>query len=484
MKSYDVVFLHPPRIFETLKLRKLLSEKLGFKKEGVKPQYCQMPMGVLSLAASLDEKGYSVKIFNLGLEQKINPFFNLNRYVRSLNAKVYAIDLQWFVHSASALTVAEICKKEHPDSLVVLGGMTATWFHTQIMKRYQFIDAIVLGEADLSMPQLVDSYIGGRKMHEVKGITYRQNGKIKQTPMGGVLSNLDSIDPCRLDLVDKYDRYLRCDIIYCGEEKANFFWIPIARGCVYDCAHCGGGRYSYGLLTGREKVALRSPKRIAYDIQTLHEKGVKRIHLSHDPEIGGKRYYSSLFEEVKKTGVDLSVYVEIFRLPEREFVEKITQTFHEVVMAISPETFSEDVRQLIGRPFSNHALFESLDLLRKKGVKTQVWFTIGLPGEKLDMKWFEDFKSFFEEIVKRGAYVIPPLTYTIDPNCLLAIENEKYGIRLLLKTFEDYKRICSSDNPLDWVGHETQTASRQKILAFTALAYNYVTHFQRFHEGT
>jgi hypothetical protein len=206
--------------------------------------------------------------------------------------------------------------------------------------------------------------------------------------------------------------------------------------------------------------------------------------LSHDPEIGGKRYYSSLFEEVKKTGVDLSVYVEIFRLPEREFVEKITQTFHEVVMAISPETFSEDVRQLIGRPFSNHALFESLDLLRKKGVKTQVWFTIGLPGEKLDMKWFEDFKSFFEEIVKRGAYVIPPLTYTIDPNCLLAIENEKYGIRLLLKTFEDYKRICSSDNPLDWVGHETQTASRQKILAFTALAYNYVTHFQRFHEGT
>jgi B12-binding domain/radical SAM domain protein len=481
MKSYDVVFLHPPRAFESfsLRLKRIALKKLGFKREEIKPQYCQMPMGIISLAANLDEKGYEAKIFNLGLEQKVNPFFDLKRYIKSINAKIFAIDLQWFVHSAGALKVAKVCKMEHPNSLIVLGGMTATWFHTQIMKNYPFVDIIIRGEADLSMLHLVESYIRSQKIDAVKGITYRQNGKIKQTPLGEVLSNLNSINPCRLDLINRCNDYLRCDIIDCGEEKTSFFWIPIARGCIYNCAHCGGGQYSYSLLTGREKTALRSPEKVSFDIQVLQEKGIKRIHLSHDPEIGGRKYYLNLFKNIKEIDADISVYVEIFRLPTREFTEEITKTFNDVIMAISPETFSEEVRRIIGRSFSNHAFFRSLDFLRRKNVKTQVWFTIGLPGENFDLKWFENFRGFCEKIVKRGAYIVPPLVYTIDPNCLLSVESEKYGIRLLLRTFKDYKNMCESDKPLDWVGHETQTASREKILAFTMYAYNCAIYFQK-----
>jgi len=481
MKTYDIVFLHPPRTFESFwpRLKRTISRRLGFEREVIKPQYCQIPMGVVSLAASLDKEGYETKIFNLGLEQKVNPLFSLSRYIKSINARIFAIDLQWFVHSASALKVAEVCKREHPNSLTVLGGMTATWFHRQIMERCPFIDVIVRGEAEYSMLHLVEFYVKKQRMDSVKGITYRQNGKIKETPQGEILSNLDSIDPCRLDLIDKFDKYLRCDIIDCGEEKTNFFWIPIARGCIYNCAHCGGGQYSYSLLTGRKKIALRSPEKVVYDIQLLREKGIRRVHLSHDPEIGGEKYYLDLLEKIKGAGADLSIYVEIFRLPVKGFIEKITKTFSEVIMAISPETFSEDVRQFIGRWFSNNDFFKSLNLLKRKNVKAQVWFTIGLPGETLDLRWFESFKDFCEEIVKQEAYIIPPLTYTIDPNCLMAIESEKYGVRPLLKTFEDYKRICLSNKPLDWVGHETLTASREKIAAFTLYAYDYVTRLQR-----
>jgi len=480
MRHYDVVFLHPPRVFESsrFRLRKLISEKLGSKKEEIRPQYCQIPMGIFSLAATLDKEGYDVKIINLGLEQKTNLIFNLDRYIKSMNAKIFAIDLHWFVHTASALMVADVCKRNHPNSLVLLGGMTATWFHNQILKDYPSVDVIIRGEADLSMPHLVGAYITDKGLHNVDGITYRQNGQIKQTPIGKIAPDLDAIEPFRLDLLENYDKYLKSDIIDCGKETTKFFWIPVARSCRYDCAHCGGGRHSYSLLTGRNKMALRTPEKVAEDIRMLQEKGIERVHISHDPEIGGRKYYLDMFEAVKNRDLDLSAYVEIFRLPTRDFIEKFTKVFHDAAVAISPETFSEEVRQLIGRQFSNHAFFKSLDMLKEKGVKTQVWFTIGLPGEVLDLSWFETFKDFFEKISTRGAYVIPPLTYTIDPNCLLAIENEKYRIRLFLKTFEDYKKICSSDNPLDWIGHETETSSREKIATFTAYAYSYVTHFQ------
>ena len=99
---------------------------------------------------------------------------------------------------------------------------------------------------------------------------------------------------------------------------------------------------------------------------------------------------------MKKRKIDIAAYVEIFRLPNKEFIEKFSDTFRNPVTAISPESPSEEVRRFIGRGFSNHALFKSLDFIKKEGVKAHVFFTLGLPGEMPEgdagrAYWFELF---------------------------------------------------------------------------------------------
>jgi hypothetical protein len=54
MKSYDVIFLHPPA---------------ALKQEDAIVQYPLVPMGMFALASELQKNNFSVKFTNLGLEQ-------------------------------------------------------------------------------------------------------------------------------------------------------------------------------------------------------------------------------------------------------------------------------------------------------------------------------------------------------------------------------------------------------------------------------
>jgi radical SAM superfamily enzyme YgiQ (UPF0313 family) len=47
-----------------------------------------------------------------------------------------------------AIEIARLCKKLHPDSIVVLGGLTSTVFHEEIIRKHEFIDAVIKGEAE------------------------------------------------------------------------------------------------------------------------------------------------------------------------------------------------------------------------------------------------------------------------------------------------------------------------------------------------
>ncbi|HEY4675126.1 MAG TPA: hypothetical protein VIH48_03630, partial [Candidatus Bathyarchaeia archaeon] len=94
MKSYDVILLHPP---------------VTLKQEESTVQYPIMPMGEFALASELHRNNFSVKFANLGLEQMLSPSYDAEKYIRSIQSKVFAIDLHWAVHSDGAINVANLC---------------------------------------------------------------------------------------------------------------------------------------------------------------------------------------------------------------------------------------------------------------------------------------------------------------------------------------------------------------------------------------
>ena len=433
-------------------------------------QYIIMPMGEFALASNLERENYSVKLVNLGLEKKLNPSYDMLGFIRSIESKVYAIDLHWAVHSSGAANLANLCKKYHPQSLVVLGGFTATWFHQRILAKYASVDAVVLGEAEDTLSQIVGRAAHGRDLEGISGIAYRNGAIVKQNRMVKPAESLDELDYTNLRLLENWRSYLKMDSSGYAHNRRPYFWLNLARGCCYNCVHCGGGMDAYRLLTARQNMAFRSPTKVAEDIESLCQLGVKQISFSHDPEIAGERYQTQLLDEIRKRRVDVAVYYESVRVPSRTFLEKINRLSYDTTVAISPESPSEEIRIAAGRSFTNAQMLNAIEDCEDLGIKADIYYMVGLPGESMD------FLKMFMEVLSKMSHniwscVFPPVPYTIDPNCPMATHPEKYGVKLLCKTFDDYEAMSMQYDPLQCIGHETEFLTRQRIYELTRQAH-------------
>jgi radical SAM superfamily enzyme YgiQ (UPF0313 family) len=448
VKEFDTVFMHPPRT---------LSGSQVFV------QFPIVPMGLFSLASILESNGSETKIVNLCLENSED----IRRIIRTTQSKIYCIDLHWFVHSNGALEIAKMCKQYHPNSFVVLGGLTATWFHEEILSNYPDVDAIVLGEAEEPLLSFAKSVESQRKITGLRGVASRDGSLAKGQAETVLPSSLDELNFTQLSLMDDWKKYVRCDLEGYHSNAPTYFWLTIARGCLFDCIHCGGSRSSYGSLTGRYLPTFRSPKKIADDLRNLYDQGIFTVNFNSDPEMGGRKYCLELLSEVEKTGVDMSIYWESFRLPSKAFLEGTAKVFYSSRVAISAESPSEATRMRIGRPFSNDELFRAIEACENLGINADVYFTVGLPGD--DHSFLGTFKKMTERICK-GLFtgVVPLTNYMLDPNCQLAVSPERYEARTYAKTLEDYRSVFRSNDDRDWVLHETTALSRQDILRIIA----------------
>ncbi|MGC1121467.1 MAG: cobalamin-dependent protein, partial [Candidatus Methanofastidiosia archaeon] len=115
---YDMLFIHPSAHPDS-------------------PQFIVMPMGVISLMNELDD--YSVEAINVGLELCLDKNFDIEEVLAQCEYDFVGIDLHWHEHSYTALRVAELCKRVHPDCIVILGGLTASYFAEEIVQSFEYV---------------------------------------------------------------------------------------------------------------------------------------------------------------------------------------------------------------------------------------------------------------------------------------------------------------------------------------------------------
>ena len=63
-----------------------------------------------------------------------------------MNPAAFGIDLHWLPHAHGALAVAEMVKRHHPDTPIIFGGFSATYFHEELI-RYPFVDFVIRGDS-------------------------------------------------------------------------------------------------------------------------------------------------------------------------------------------------------------------------------------------------------------------------------------------------------------------------------------------------
>src|SRR5262249_20077774 len=143
------------------------------------------PVGILSLAAVLEAKGLEPEVVDLNrvyyeCRQHLNR--KESDFCRFAGSSLAAPEPDFFgfstVCSSYPLTlrIAAEVKRLHPESVIALGGPQASVVDIATMQAYPFVDLVVRGEAEQTLPDLVDALDSDGHLGAIPGLTFRQGG--------------------------------------------------------------------------------------------------------------------------------------------------------------------------------------------------------------------------------------------------------------------------------------------------------------------
>ncbi len=453
MANFDVIIIHPPAVYDFRK-KSIFPGAMGSSVEQV--QFNKVPIGMLSLAEYLDRHGYKVIVDNIGDRMINSVIFDVRQHIRSLSARIFAIGLSFQQHAQGALEIAKMCKKLHPGSLVIMGGLTATRFHQEIIEKYEFVDAVIRAEAEKPFLQLMRTLEKNGKLTDTPNLTYRtKTGEARSTPLMPASSNLDEFEYTRFDLIQP-----RTSILPVG---APARWsLEVCRGCTYNCTICGGSAYSYKTYLGLNKPAFRSPGKIIGDIKKLNQQGVRFIGLYQDPRMAGEKYWRELLAGLAKERAEIErLSLDLLVPANEDFIKSVAQIGRQVVMHICPDTGSEAVRRKLGRHYTNEQLLKTVQICHQYGLAVTCFFSVGLAGETPEnVKQTWDLWNRMTEMdikarVGGGGPIAGPIV--LDPGSLAFDQPQKYGYKLLYKNLEEYVKGLSHPSWHHWLNYGTET---------------------------
>lgn len=470
MTGYDIVLIHPPAVYD-FRRRPLFPGAMGQSVEGI--QFNKVPIGMLSIAEYLDRHGYKVIVDNL-CDRMINiAGFDAEEHLKDCSAQIYAIGLNFQQHSQGALEIARLCKSLHPNSHVIMGGLTATRFHEEIIEKYPFIDAVVRGEAEKAMLQLVREFESYDRIADTPNLTYRkEDGDIRITPLMPSSRNLDEYEYVRFDLLEPKTS------IYTPDSNSRWS-LAVCRGCLYNCSICGGSAYTYKKYLGMQRPAFRSPERLVADMKRLCDQGVYTIGLYQDPRMGGKKYCQELVAALAREKPDIErLSLDLLAPADEEFVREISNTGQRIIFHLCPDTGSDEVRSKLGRRYSNEEVMETVKLCHKYHIPVTNFFSVGLAGEtRENIKETWDLWARLDELnqesVMQGFFggdtdgfhsfgqVLGPIV--LDPGSLAFDEPETHGYKLLYHNLEEYVQGLSQPYWHHWLNYETPLLDRNAI---------------------
>jgi len=431
------------------------------------------PIGFTSIAEYLERAGYRVRIVNLAVRMLREPKLDVEKLIKSLRATVFGIDLHWLLHAHGAIEISRIVKRHHPEAKLVLGGLSASYYHRELFD-YPEIDYVLRGDStEEPLRQLMECIIDNRQPTAVPNLTWQDdNGELHQNPLSHVPDELNEV------FVNHYDHTVRSVVRY--RDLSSYLpykhWLryPITavltcRGCTHNCLICGGSAAAFRQCYNREHPAFRTPEEVAHDVRCIGRFSGGPIFILGDILQAGEDYAYRLLELLGRERAKNRLILELFSPAPAELLKKMGEACPGFCLEISPESHDPAIRKACGRDYPNEALERTIESALAAGCsRMDIFFMFGLPKQTpqsvMDTVDYCDFlMDKFGD--KRVFTFTAPLSPFLDPGSLAFENPERYGYRLLMHSLEEHRRALVAPSWKYHLNYETKWMSRQEIVA-------------------
>jgi B12-binding domain/radical SAM domain protein len=469
MAREDLILIHAPSVYD-------------FRKEFLfygpvsdlvpsTPVFEMYPFGFMTIAAQLHKEGYRVRILNLASMMLNDRKLDVEALLSKLQADVFGIDLHWLPHAQGSLAIAEILKRQHPDSKILFGGYSSTYYQRELIN-YPQVDLVLRGDStEVPVNELMDALQNNRTLERVQNLTWKDEGKVNENPMTFMPENLDYLE------ID-YGWIIRSVIRHRDLEGNKPFkdWdrypLTVAftvRGCYQQCTVCGGSCSAMNGFLQKKRAAFRSPEKVAQDIYDIQAYLRAPTFVVGDIRQGGKDYAERLLGEAKKLGVDNHLVLEIFTPANKEYFSLVSRSIPSYSIEFSPDSHDQEVRNALGRRFDTASMEKSVEhALENNCNRFDMFFMIGLP--KQDKKSALDSARYSKRLYSlvendpRLFVYSSPLAPFLDPGSYAFENADEVGYRLFARTLEEHRARLTNPSWKYVLSYETRWMTRDDIV--------------------
>lgn len=329
---------------------------------------CLPPLGLLSLGAVLEQRGYEIRVYDSDLRN--SNIEQLIEYVKDYDPDFVGIYCNTSNYHRVVNYASSIKKlKSYP---ICLGGPHPVIEPGEILKNKD-VDYVVMGEGELTIIELLDFINNKKDLDAVKGIAFKKNGgETIINPRRELIQDLDILPMPARHLVE-IENYRPSPHHY---KHLPMTTMIVSRGCPFSCTYCAS-RNVWG-RSYRSRSVDKVIEEIKFLIRTY---GIKNINF-WDDLWGMKREWAEEFcrrmidEKIKiswscERRVD-TVDLDILKLMKKAGCYSV---FYGI------ESFDQDCLNAVNKGIKVEQAQEVMRLTKKAGIEVRANFILGLPNE-------------------------------------------------------------------------------------------------------
>lgn len=321
------------------------------------------PLGLAYVASSLREAGHDVAVHDCGVEYAPPDYGSYD---------LVGISGDTFRHKRVLAIAAEA---RSAGAKVAVGGPHVTFLDEEALSDLN-IDFVVRGEGEETMAQLAEAIENDAPLHDVRGITFKENGSITRTPDRQPPDELDSLPLPARDLL-QMGRYRNLEMA--GRKMTS---IISSRGCPSGCNFCSSHRYA------GKKWRARSAESLMYEISLVVGKyGYGGVAFVDDNFTLDPRRVIELSKAIIDEGVDIKWWCfsrtdTIVRNP--EMVSWMARSgCRYVFMGI--ESANQNTLDSFSKKSSMENAEKAVRILKENRIETLGAYILGAPDETREM---------------------------------------------------------------------------------------------------
>ena len=326
-------------------------------------------LGFVYIAGSLRKAGYDVEIYDA-----MSYFHDYAEIARRIEAHKPAVVAATAITATinDCLEVCRLSKKIDPAIITILGNVHPTFMWKEIlMGHHSYVDYIVRGEGEFTLPELLDCHFSKRNVSKVKGIAFWVENMAVATPQREYIQDLDVL-PTAWDLIDWK--------IYSYRPKENSILgiVSSSRGCKQQCSFC-----SQQLFWSRTWRA-RSPENFVLEIEYLHKTyGVNVFMIPDETPTFDRVRWERIIDLLIERQMDIEILMET-RVEDIIRDRDILWKYREAGIAhiyVGVESTSQETLDKFKKDIKVEESKLAIDLINEHDMISETSFVLGMPDE-------------------------------------------------------------------------------------------------------